>query len=327
MAIKVMQFNVENLFLYLDQHDGSPIGKITEREWQAKTSSPTPNKSLQKTWAIAAAIEDVNPDFILLNEVGGLESLQNLNKYFLQNHYSEYLIEGNSDRGIDVGYLVNKNLSLKCLNLSHKNRVLKFTSPQQMEKLPKRYHYFARDVSELRIFRPQQNSPELILLLVHLKSKLDPEGLDPSGRLRREAEVNSLAEIYREIQSELSSKVPVILAGDFNGRVQRIDGEPEFASLFHSTDLLDVFEEASLPSEKRFTQLQMLEGGECRFLQLDYIFVSPDLSAHIDKEKTGPYRFKGDLGFELPIPTNLEQRYALPSDHYPTVLTLNLKNW
>lgn len=320
-CLRLLQFNAENLFIFLDQHDGSPIDNLTEGEWQSRSSAPTPNKSLKKTWAIAEIIRENNPHFVLLNEVGGLESLKNFNHYFLKDQYKPYLIEGNSDRGIDVGYLVRSDLPLKYLLLTHKNRPLVFSSPRNMEKLPRPYHYFARDVAELRVFKENQNSPSLVIFLAHLKSKLDPEGIDPGGKMRREAEVQTFSQIYKEVQEELEGRVPIVLAGDFNGQARRGTGEVEFEFLFKNTNLIDIFDAIHTPATERFTQIQFPESGTPVPLQLDYIFVSPDLVPRVKKESK-VFRFKGDLGMDLPPPKSVEQRYSLPSDHYPVLLCL-----
>ena len=104
--MRIAQFNVENLFLYLDKYKGENIDKLTESQWQSLSSSNTDLKSLAKTSQIASIINDIGAEIYVLNEVGGKESLSVFCTHFLHDNYTPHLIEGNSDRGIDVGYIV-----------------------------------------------------------------------------------------------------------------------------------------------------------------------------------------------------------------------------
>ena len=104
-----MQLNAENLFLFMDRYKGQDLERMIEEEWQKCSTAPTPNKSLRKTWGLAETIREITPDIVMLNEVGGEESLKNFNHYFLAGQYRPMTIEGNSDRGIDLAYLVKED--------------------------------------------------------------------------------------------------------------------------------------------------------------------------------------------------------------------------
>lgn len=327
-SFRFVHWNVENLFLFLDLYNGQDLKNMTELEWQRLSSSTTPNKSIHKTRALAEAILDMDPDFLMLNEVGGEDSLLNFNRYFLQEKYQAHIVEGNSDRGIDVGYLTRRDLPFKYVLISHKNRPLDFLYPHEIPPAhitETRSHFFSRDVAELRVFMPEAHTPFLVILLTHLKSKLDPEGIDPEGKLRRQAELKTLVKIYNDVNQELEGKVPIMVAGDFNGEARRPNPEPEFAELYNSTDLMEVFELADLPPESRYTQIQFPRYGQPRGLHIDYIFISPHLHPLVVKEQTGPYLFKSDGRVQLPYPKTIDQRAAMPSDHHPVIATI--KNW
>src|SRR5690349_12400091 len=107
--LRLIEFNVENLFIYLDHYQGQDLTKVTEREWRSFSASTIPNKPIAHVRELARAIKDLNPDILMLCEVGGTESLANFSKHFLNDEYAPYLIEGNSDRGIDLGYLVKRS--------------------------------------------------------------------------------------------------------------------------------------------------------------------------------------------------------------------------
>jgi endonuclease/exonuclease/phosphatase family metal-dependent hydrolase len=327
-TFKVAQLNAENLFLFLDQPGERDWPRLNEKEWQKLSQASVPNKSLVKTLWLAETLLDIDADIVCLNEIGGEESIHNFAKYFLKGRYIGHLIEGNSDRGIDIGYLVKKEFLAGVELRTHKNRPLRFLYPHEVtsneyfashapEKIIKT-HYFSRDCAELRVTLPGQSKPSLVLLLAHLKSKLDPEGIDPEGRARRAAEARTLAEIYHEVRREFSSTVPVIVAGDFNGCARPSRRSEEF-SAFSDTDLASVIEIAGLDGESAATQIVFSRGGGVSCLEIDFIFVSPELKENLLSAEV--YRYRSDLKVLLPLPKTLEQRMALPSDHYPVVAT------
>lgn len=329
--LRIVQINAENLFLFMEKYQGQDLRTMTERDWQSLSYASVPNKLLYKCLWLADSLLDINPDIILLNEVGGLESLENFSRHFLKDQYRALLIEGNSERGIDIGYLVKKNLAFRYLLNSHKNRSLNLTYPheRQMTLSPpeadttQRLHFFSRDVAELRLFKGNEESPSLVLLLIHLKSKWDREGFDPEGRDRRQAEVNKLCEIYQELRLELGPEVPIILAGDFNGRARQKGMEPEFTKIYSSTDLREIFDILNQPLEQTATQVQFRRWNKRTLLQIDHIFISPHLVDRLIPDQCFTYKYRSDLRVTLPYPETLEQRNALPSDHYPVVMTIN----
>lgn len=337
-TFKVAQLNAENLFLFLIDQTERDWKKMNEKEWQKLSNATVPNKSLAKTLWLAETVLDMDADIVCLNEVGGLESLHNFAKLFLGGRYIPHLIEGNSDRGIDIGFLIHKDFAQKVELRTHKDRPLQFLYPHERETnlyfeglAPERQmksHYFSRDCAELRIFAGDKNVPSLIILLVHLKSKLDPDGIDPEGRERRRAEVNMLMEIYREIRGEFTPSVPVLIAGDFNGSARKNGQGEEFAELA-KTDLESVIDIVGHDGDLAATQIQFSRNGQINGLQIDFIFISPELKPHLIHEGVEVYRYRSDLKVPLPIPKTLEQRTYLPSDHYPVVATFNnflLKN-
>lgn len=331
-TLRIVQLNAENLFIYLDHLKGDIPEKLSEKDWQALSSSSVPNKPLHKIRWLAESLKFLAPDVIILNEVGGLESLENFNAHFLDKYFDVLLIEGNSDRGIDIGYLVRKSLKRRYLLNSHKNRALNFNYPHEVhwnEQLPvneahKKYpsHRFSRDVLELRLFLDKSPQPELIFLACHLKSKLDREGIDPKGADRRRAEFNTLVKIYDEIHKETQGQVPIVIAGDFNGQARKSQPDHEFDKI-KSTDWSDAFEVAQLPIEKRVTRWDIRNGFAPVGQQLDYIFLSPHLHPLVLSHGTFVYQYRGDMGVEFPPITTSYQQFALPSDHYPVVTTIS----
>lgn len=336
-TFKVAQLNAENLFLFLDDRTPRNWSKMTEKEWQKLSNASIPNKSLSKTLRLAEALLHIDADLVCINEVGGLESLENFSKLFLSDRYAPHLIEGNSDRGIDVGFLLKRGFRLEAELRTHKDRPLDFLYPHERQSnlfyqdSPEKQvktHYFSRDCAELRLLRPGSERPVLVVLLVHLKSKLDPDGIDPQGFERRQAEFKTLMEIYKEIRGiderrvgtdgALQPPPPVLVVGDFNGCARRDNLSREFSELT-ATDLHCAIESCGISGSEAATQMQFQRGGTIYFLQIDFILVSEELRSRLVKPGTHVHRYHSDLKIPLPLPTTLDQRLHLPSDHYPVV--------
>lgn len=324
--------NAENLFLLFDQSVPPHFDKMTEAQWQRLSSSVYENKPLKKNLEIAKIFNEEQPDIMMLCEVGGPESLRNFNEMFLRSDYNPYLIEGNSDRNIDIGFLVKKELDFRFELKTNKNRELNFLYPH--EALSQKTGYpirresqlFSRDCAELHLFSSNKDEPFLIILLAHLKSRLDPEKIDPGGVERRSAEFRTCLMIYKELSQKFSN-TPIIFCGDMNGYAGRdTPVDSEFAVLYKETDLLDILEIINLGPEQRATFYQIKNGGYADGRQIDYCFLPASLHANVNLKNSYVYRYKDEFGFPLQAPNSVLSKMNLPSDHYPIFFTLeNLK--
>jgi hypothetical protein len=302
MQLKLLLFNLENFFLPDEEAFPSRTGYKPE----------------EKIQAIKDIIEETDPDISMLLEIGGVQSLKSFSQNYLNSAYTPMILPGNSDRGIEMGYLTKKSLPYQFKIFSHKDREIDFNYPHEKNSTSLK---FSRDISELRIFDNQ--NLKCIILLVHLKSKWDREGIDYNGILRREAEVKSLVKLYNEYQN-LFPNIPIILSGDMNGIAQLSECEREFKSIYEKTDLKDFFEYSTIPPKERITFYQFIKNGPTNGLQLDYIFVPKSLAQCIDFSKSAIYQFKSkETKMPLQPPKKVFDRYALPSDHYPIILTIN----
>lgn len=331
-TLKVGLFNAENLFLLFDQPIPPHYLKLNEIQWQKLSASVYENKPLHKCIEIANLIKENDPDILMLCEVGGHESLKNFNELFLDSKYLVALVEGNSDRHIDVGFLIKKNQSFYFDLTSNKNRPLHFLYPHDVTSIKTGYPtkgntlYFSRDCVELRLFNNDRTKPFLIFLLTHLKSRLDPERIDPGGVERRTAELRTAIDIYKELRTQFP-ETPILFAGDLNGFAGKQSPDIEFLPIYQETDLQDVFEVAGVNSEKRSTFFQVKNGGKADGKQIDFCFLSENLHTHLVKNSCAVYLYKDAFGFPLDTPTTLESKGKLPSDHYPIFFNLeNLPN-
>lgn len=333
--LKFCLLNAENLFLMFDGTPGKETLDLKEAQWQRLSTSVYENKSLKKCHDIAKTLKEIDADIIMLCEVGGYESLKNFNLLFMDEAYSPCLIEGNSERNIDVGFLIRKGVPFYFDLQSNKNRPINYLYPHERQSLLHGYpvkggkltssHKFSRDVAELRLFTQDKEKPFLIILLAHLKSRLDPERIDPNGFERRQAELRTLIEIHKELET-VHPDLPLIVAGDFNGNASLINTDEEFKDLYSVTDLKDVLEVSNLPAPERATFYQVRNGGKADGRQIDYAFLSPSAVALLKTGSAYVHRYKDEFGMPHDIPRNMDAKLNLPSDHYPIVFEIeNLK--
>lgn len=338
MRLRLCVFNVENLFVLADEPSEARIKQVidtdSEQEWQAISVSIIPNKPLRQLKGIARAIREMKADILMLCEIGGLESLRNFSKYFLGGEYTPHLIEGNSDRGIDLGYLVRSSLPLKYDLISHKHRSIDFLYPHERQSLQTGYaderlkaqqtHKFSRDVLELRVFK-DDGTLALICMLVHLKSQLDRDRIDPFGRDRRKAELEKLVKIYLELEQENGGVIPIAIGGDFNGSASGAILDPEFEELRKKTSLRDVLEVANVPVEQRFTHMQIQPwGNKSVNRQFDCLFVNPPLQAKVIASESKVFHYSDEFNMKIEVPRTLAEKRLLPSDHYPVITEIHL---
>lgn len=304
--LKVLVLNAENLFVFLERWDGTEMEAMTEPKWQLSNAGMLDNKPLQKTRDLAKTVLNIDPDLIFLTEVGGIESLENFNRHFLHGRWQSHLLESNSDRGIDMGFLVKApwSVSLK----SHRDELLPH---------PK-YTRFSRDVLSLNLSLNDQ--VWFHALLVHLKSKLDKNREDFEGRTRRAVEVHGLAQIV----ARLDPQVPLLLGGDFNGDARWPNPEPEFLPLYHRVDLKDVVHFSHIPEEDRFSYVHFRAGNQRVVQQLDYLFTNASAQKILVPQSVIFPRYVTYEGRPLPVPVDINQKRLLPSDHFPLYAEFDL---
>ncbi len=308
--LQLMVLNAQDLFIFLDLYDGEDIENLTEQEWQKLGISLKGNKSKEKCQELAKCIRDNEADIVLVCEVGGPESLAHFAKHFLNDEYVSYSLPSNSDRGIDLGYLVKRSLPFKFNLKSHKDRVLR----------SKLYHYFSRDVLELAI--GEGDELQMILLLTHLKSKLDMKKDDYEGRSRRQVEVRGVMDLFLELKNKYD--VPVFIGGDFNGNASEVDTEQEFEQIYHLTDLKDVCYWDHIPIEERVSYYHFNRSGNRISQQLDYLLVPAEWSDLLVHGSVHFPHYRNLSGMPLPTPNGAEKKAILPSDHLPLVANFRL---
>jgi predicted extracellular nuclease len=312
MKLRICEFNVENLFVSMAYYAGEDLGAIREEGWRslALAQLRERQKPLFKLWGLSKAILDIDADILMLVEVGGQESLENFNRYFLGGRYNPIFVEGNSRRGIDLGFLVRKSLPLQVEGLSNRE------TPVVVQTLQGRYETrFSRDVAELRL--SDEQGLRLICLLVHLKSKLTQDR-DIQGKDVRTAEAIALVELYRQRRLAYP-ETPILVGGDLNADLSSLELE-----LVRRTDLTDFHDLLETPEDDRNSYVFFDYAGQAIPETIDYLLLSPHLKDRVVPEESRTYRYKGYYDIEDPSPRAQQERFKMPSDHYPLVVTLRI---
>ncbi len=262
----------------------------------------------------AGIILELQPDVGVFQEVdGGGPTLDRFNHSHLHNYFATLLNEGNDQRGIQVGMFLKRDLPFDVEYRSNKDH-------QYEDDNGNSRNVFSRDVPEMILRIPGQAKPFLIILGTHYKSKRSRDGDHESNGLRK-AQVDATVEIIEELWQEFGAKIPVILAGDFNGN---FNNEEEFASLKSALAMEDPFNLLKVPSNSRdrVTHTFHPRGGQTNFNQLDYLLVSPEIKECV--KKASVYRYKDASGRDKALPNTFDERSLNPSDHFPVMLTLDM---
>lgn len=304
--LKILVFNVQDLFLFLDKYAGEDLSQLTEDQWRSFGSGLTPNKSLEKLIGLKKVFDEIKPDLAILVEVGGRESLHNFNRYFLNSYYQCFSQGSNSGRGIDVVMMAAPHLSAQ------------FYSYKKIPHL--KNQYFSRDIPVLKIFRKKKHC--LTLMGVHLKSRLNLDGKDHGGMNKRKNELEGLLRLYQKETRE-APQVPILIGGDFNGLAHTDYREHEFNELFGKTNLIDFLEALEVELNERYTHIFFKKSGKAIRSQLDYVLMDKKFLSLLNPSQCFVYRYKNEYGDRLQI-DRLSEKFDLPSDHFPLVLEMNV---
>ena len=164
------------------------------------------------------------------------------------------LIDGNDDRGIDVGMLTSRGHEITGIR-SH------------VEDSDDAGVIFSRDCPEFTVTTPAGG--EVVVLVNHLKSKGFGSAADSNAK--RERQARRVAKIYRRLRDEGRNDVAVV--GDFNDTP---DSGP-LRPLLGATDLLDISTHEAFVSDGRPGTFANGTKGN----KIDYVLLSPSLFARV----------------------------------------------
>lgn len=273
--------------LFSRKRDGSGLtlvakGRKSWLGWVELLKQKTNEVSLENT---ARVINAVKPDILCTVEVDNRIALNNFNNWVLKkfsNYKHAMVIDGNDERGIDVGILSNFDIASM---VSHVDDFYK-------DKNHKEWPIFSRDCPEFEI---KIKNNKLFLLCNHLKSKGYGNQRDNDAKRKRQADrVVAILKKY-DLKKEF-----VVISGDFNDTPNSIP----LKNLLNLPDLHDV-----LSSEKFAGERWTYHTGKD---QIDYLLVSTPLFEKITEvniERRGIFKKNNE---SFPEVTN---KVTQASDH------------
>lgn len=248
-------------------------------------------------------IQDVNADILAVIEAENRIALKHFNEQLLKPINATYsgimLIDGNDDRGIDVGLLTKPGYSIESI-VSH------------VDDIEEGRQIFSRDCPE---FTVRVNETALVLFLVnHFKSK--GFGTQANSDARRKKQAKRVREIYDLRRSQGIDKIAIV--GDFNDTP---DSDPLQPLLSEESDLKDISEHPQFQSDGRPGTF----GNGTQSNKIDYILLSPALFGQV---ATGGVWRKGVWGGKngtlFPHYDEMEKPAHAASDHAAIWADINL---
>jgi endonuclease/exonuclease/phosphatase family metal-dependent hydrolase len=204
----------------------------------------------------AMVIRDIGADILGVVEADNRPDLKMFSDALLKEvsgtpYEQVMLVEGNDDRGIDVGIMARPSFVLRQIR-SH----VFDTDAQGV--------IFSRDCCEYHFDTPA-GSP-LVVLVNHLKSKGFSTPGDPLGAKKRTRQAQRIASIYQSLRSEGVDDIAVI--GDFND-----DPSSTALAAIMATDLRDISTHPAFDPGPR----QGTFGSGNAKDKIDYVLLSPAL--------------------------------------------------
>jgi predicted extracellular nuclease len=206
----------------------------------------------------ARVIHDVNADVLAVIEAEDRIALKRFNDQLLKELNVAYdcvmLIDGNDERGIDVGLMTRSGINIGAV-VSH------------VDDSVGGDRIFSRDCPEYTIRRGEE---EFLVIVNHLKSK--GFGTPAVSNARRKAQATRVREIYERRRADGFEQIAIV--GDFNDTP---DSDPLSPLLGNGSELTDIFEHPKFVGDGRDGTF----GNGTASNKIDYILLSPALSARV----------------------------------------------
>ena len=225
--------------------------------WLELKKEPVDEVATQNT---ARIIKEVNADIMVVVEADDRISLCRFNELLIKavggQPYSHImLIDGNDDRGIDVGLFARSSATIDMVRSHVDDRNGTST-------------IFSRDCPEFHL--KLANGSPLVIIANHLKSK--GYGSQDSSNKKRKAQAFRTRQIYQDLRA--AGIANIILAGDFN---DTLDSDPLSPLFDNGSDLKDVSAHPSFNNGGR----PGTHGNCTKGSKIDHILLSPALWAKV----------------------------------------------
>lgn len=263
--------------------------------WAELKTAPVNAVAIMNTGRV---IRDVDADILAVVEAESRPVLKLFSEVVLkevggQLYEQVMVIDGNDDRGIDVGLMTKRGCCIATIR-THIH-----------DAAPGGGAIFSRDCPEYAVTTP--GGETIWVLPNHFKSKFG--GNNAASRAKRLAQATRTAEIYRELRQNGHDNVVVL--GDLNDT----PASAELAPLVTQTDLEDVSTHASFdPGEFAGIGTHGLGNDSSK---IDYLLLSPALFARV--QACGLFR-KGAWPGKNPkrwaVYPELQREVHVASDHH-----------
>ncbi len=300
--LKIGSYNVENLFI----RSSGMSNRRNQFKLPTRKGGETELKPEAKIKAVGDVIMRENPDVMVAVEVDDIRALKYLADTYLDQKYFAVLIEGNDSRGIDIGFLVKKDLPFDLEVQSNKN-----AKPSTEKIAGPNDPVFSRDLPVLKLRltgSKESDNPFLVVAGTHYKSMAGNNPVESVAKRAQQAKRTA------EILSEFDAKgVPYMLMGDYNNHVP---AAAEFKALFDQ-GMKDVFDIVVPPviGNDRVTQTFHPANGNFVWNQLDAILISKEAQGLQNIENAHVVQYLDANGNVMPLPETYAQRELQPSDH------------
>ncbi len=262
-------------------------------DWLGWLDLKTEAVSEVATRMTARVIQDVNADVLAVIEAEDRIALKRFNNQLLKGLNAAYdcimLIDGNDERGIDVGLLTKSGINIGAV-VSH------------VDDSVGGDRIFSRDCPEYTIRRGDE---EFLVIVNHLKSK--GYGTPAASNARRKAQAARVREIYDLRRSQGRDHIAIV--GDFNDTP---NSDPLSPLLGRGSDLRDIFDHHKFVGDGR----PGTYGTGTAANKIDYILLSPALAERVTGG--GVWRkgvWGGVAGTLFPHYEEMEKPIHAASDH------------
>jgi endonuclease/exonuclease/phosphatase family metal-dependent hydrolase len=208
----------------------------------------------------ARIVKEIDADILCVVEADNRIALTRFNKTVLKGvggtpYEHVMLIDGNDERGIDVGILTRGQFLIESM-VSH------------VDDQDSKGKIFSRDCAEYRMKLP--SGDKLLVMINHFKSK--GYGSQSTSNAKRKRQAMRVRSIYEDRRSEGWDLIAVV--GDFNDTPE---SDPLKPLLKSGSDLIDVMAHPKFVSDGRpGTYANGTKSGK-----IDYILLSPALSNRV----------------------------------------------
>jgi len=272
--------------------------------WVGWVELKTEHVDARATENTARVINSVNADVVAVVEAEDRTTLRRFNDQMLPRvggtkYEHVMLIDGNDDRGIDVGIMTRRQFPIRSI-VSH------------VYDADDKGSIFSRDCAEYEIGLPSGDS--LTVLVNHLKSKgYGTPAENDARRLRQAARVREIVDDHLANGRRL-----IVVLGDFNDTPQRPPLQPLLAQ---GSTLKDIGDFAGIENGGRLGT----HGNCTASSKLDYILLSNDLFTKVTAagiERRGMWG--GVNGTLWPHFAEVEREGHAASDHAALWVEINL---